>query len=299
MKKHALFILIPLVFTSCFYVGKNEVQSLPQKEEYTLDFQLEQGRIVLCAKIDDMDSLRFLLDNGTTTTVFDSIFWTSIKELKTPHFIQKSGSFDIYHCPTSISLSDYTYSIDTIFVASEKHSHDLFSALSLNGIIGVELFNKSIVGIDFEDQKIHVCNQLPESIRDYKQYDMISLHKRDEPYYHKFRFLTIDGLYDKNGEPVSSNFLIDLGSVTNNIDHPFCDHIDIAKSESMANDTTSMIYWLLKKCPIIESVYMDALTDTAHIDHVKNGVIGINFLRHFDVIFDYPHNKLYLKPNEK
>lgn len=299
MKKYALFILIPLVFTSCSYMGKKETQSVPQREEYTIDCQLEKGRIVLYAKIDDMDSLRFLLDNGATTTIFDSTFWMSIKEYKNPHFIQNSGNFDYYYCPTSISLSDYTYSIDTIYVASERYSHDYFSALSLNGMIGVELFYKSIVSIDFGNQKIHIGHQLPETIQDYEQYEMVSLRKHGDPYYHKFRFLTINGLYDKNGEPVSSNFLIDLGSVANNIDYPFCDNIDIAKSKSMAKDTASMIYLLLNKCPMRESVYMDTFADTIHIDNFKNGVIGIDFLRHFDVIFDYPDNKLYLKPNGK
>ncbi len=221
----------------------------------------------------------------------------SIKEYKNPHFIQKSGNFDYYYCPTSISLSDYTYSIDTMYVASERYSHDYFSALSLNGMIGVELFYKSIVSIDFGNQKIHIGHQLPENIQDYEQYEMVSLRKHGDPYYHKFRFLTINGLYDKNGEPVSSNFLIDLGSVANNIDYPFCDNIDIAKSKSMAKDTASMIYLLLNKCPMRESVYMDTFADTIHIDNFKNGVIGIDFLRHFDVIFDYPDNKLYLKPN--
>jgi len=297
MKKHALFILIPIVITGCSSMWKKEALSIPQKEECAFDFKLEQGRIVIYAKINDMDSLRFLLDNGATTTIFDSTFWMSIKEYKNPHFIQKSGNFDYYYCPTSISLSDYTYSIDTIYVASERYSHDYFSALSLNGMIGVELFYKSIVSIDFGNQKIHIGHQLPENIQDYEQYEMVSLRKHGDPYYHKFRFLTINGLYDKNGEPVSSNFLIDLGSVANNIDYPFCDNIDIAKSKSMAKDTASMIYLLLNKCPMRESVYMDTFADTIHIDNFKNGVIGIDFLRHFDVIFDYPDNKLYLKPN--
>lgn len=299
MKNHALFILIPLVITSCSSMGKKEALSIPQKEECAFDFKLEQGRIVIYAKINDMDSLRFMLDNGASTTMFDSTFWQSFKQQNTPHFIQKSGNFDYYYCPTSISLSDYTYSIDTIYVASERYSHDYFSALSLNGMIGVELFYKSIVSIDFGNQKIHIGHQLPENIQDYEQYEMVSLRKHGDPYYHKFRFLTINGLYDKNGEPVSSNFLIDLGSVANNIDYPFCDNIDIAKSKSMAKDTASMIYLLLNKCPMRESVYMDTFADTIHIDNFKNGVIGIDFLRHFDVIFDYPDNKLYLKPNGK
>lgn len=299
MKKHALFFLIPLVITGCSYMGEKEAQSIPQKEECAFDFKLEQGRIVIYAKINDMDSLRFMLDNGASTTMFDSTFWQSFKQQNTPHFIQKSGNYDYYYCPTTISLSDYCYSIDTIYVASEKYSQNYFSSLSLKGMIGVELFNKSIVGIDFENQKIFICEHLPENIQDYKQYDMISLHKQGDPYYHKKRFLTVDGLYDKKGEPVSSHFLIDLGSITNNLDYPSCDNIDIEKSKSMASDTTSMIYMLLNKYPMIEAVYMDTFADTAHVDNFKNGVIGIAFLKHFNVIFDYPHNKLYLKPNRQ
>ena len=296
MKNHALFILIPLVITSCSSMGKKEALSIPQKEECAFDFKLEQGRIVIYAKINDMDSLRFMLDNGASATIFDSTFWLSLEKQNAPHFIQNIGNFDDYYCPTNISLSDYTYSIDTLYVASEKYSQNAFSALSLNGIIGVELFYKNIVDIDFENQKIHISDQLPENIQDYKQYDMISLHKQGDPYYHKMRFLTVDGLYDKKGEPVSSHFLIDLGSITNNLDYPSCDNIDIEKSKSMASDTTSMIYMLLNKYPMIETVYMDTFADTAHVDNFKNGVIGIAFLKHFNVIFDYPHDKLYLKP---
>ena len=67
----------------------------------------------------------------------------------------------------------------------------------------------------------------------------------------------------------------------------------------MINDTTSVIYLLLKKYPVVNAVSMDYTGDTALVDNFKNGIIGINLLRHFDVIFDYPHNKLYLKPNGK
>ena len=298
MKKYASFALIVLVCASCSSVGKDSPNE-PSKEDYTIDFQLEEGRIVLHAKVNDMDSLRFMLDNGSSATIFDSTFWLSLEKQNAPHFIQNIGNFDDYYCPTNISLSDYTYSIDTLYVASEKYSQNHFSALSLNGIIGVELFYKNIVDVDFENQKIHISDQLPENIQDYKQYDMISLHKQGDPYYHKMRFLTVDGLYDKKGEPVSSHFLIDLGSITNNLDYPFCDNIDIEKSKSMASDTTSMIHMLLNKYPMIETVYMDTFADTAHVDNFKNGVIGIAFLKHFNVIFDYPHNKLYLKPNRQ
>ena len=67
----------------------------------------------------------------------------------------------------------------------------------------------------------------------------------------------------------------------------------------MVNDTASIIYSLLNQCPMIETVYMDTFADTVHVDNFKNGIIGIDFLRHYSVIFDYPHNKLYLKPNGK
>ena len=98
MKKYASFALIVLVCASCSSVGKDSPNE-PSKEDYTIDFQLEEGRIVLHAKINDMDSLRFMLDNGASTTMFDSTFWLSFRQQNAPHFIQNSGNFDYYYCP--------------------------------------------------------------------------------------------------------------------------------------------------------------------------------------------------------
>lgn len=295
MKKFFLFICLSL-YLFCCSNNRGEKTLLESKEDITIDFQLEQGRIVLYAKINDMDSLRFMLDNGATATVFDSDFWSSFENTSESHIIKESSRLSTYFCPTSIALSKYIYSIDTVYIASKDYSDNHFSSLSLNGMIGVELFYKKVVSIDFEHHKIHISDQLPENIQNYKKYDMISSYKHDNPYYSKFRFLSVDGLFNKKGEPVTSNFLIDLGCVTNNIDCPFCDNIDIKKSKEMSKDTNSIIYALINKYPMIETVYMDATSDTMHIDHFKSGVIGIDFLKHFNVIFDYPHNKLYLKP---
>ncbi|MBQ6155662.1 MAG: hypothetical protein IJK22_03575 [Bacteroidales bacterium] len=67
-------------------------------------------------------------------------------------------------------------------------------------------------------------------------------------------------------------------------------------TDSLKQDTSSQAYDLLRKTNQLNDQFLP-ITDDYNIK--EDGLLGMDYLSQHNVIFDYPHNKLYLKPNDK
>ena len=67
-------------------------------------------------------------------------------------------------------------------------------------------------------------------------------------------------------------------------------------TDSLKQDTTSQAYDYLLKTHQLNDYYIP-ITDDYIVK--EDGTLGVDYLSQHSVIFDYPHNKLYLKPNGK
>lgn len=65
-------------------------------------------------------------------------------------------------------------------------------------------------------------------------------------------------------------------------------------TDSLKLDPNSQAYDLFKKTNQLND-YFIPVTDNHNVK--QDGFIGVDYLSQHNVIFDYPHNKLYLKPN--
>ncbi len=290
-----ILIVVALLAMSLKGCHSTAPKQEPTAQDYEFDFHLEKDRIIIYPAVNGYDSLKFILDNGMFSTVFTPQGWEMMlrKGVSKPEFLHPLGSyFSYYLFPTEVKVGSYTYKKDTVQLGNQEWAEG-FEIPDLKGFIGMDLFMDNIVQIDFEKQKVTLKQTLPDDIGSYEQYELLSFSKKDVPYYNKYRFIKLDGFYDLSGNAVTTNFLIDLGCVTNNLDYPFFTKINRDFSRNI--DTNSLTYRLLFDYPIMDTYYIEAETDTTHIDNDRGGVIGIAFMKHHTVIFDYPNNRLYLK----
>ena len=156
---------------------------------------------------------------------------------------------------------------------------------------GFELFERNIVELDFEHRNIIIHSVLPDKASSYKAYD---LHRVPED--QKFSMLPrviFEGFVKKDGTKTDAWLLVDLGSITAVWYKDFRMQLT---TDSLKQDTTSQAYDYLLKTHQLNDYYIP-ITDDYNVK--EDGTLGVDYLSQHSVIFDYLHDKLYLKPNGK
>lgn len=289
MKRTLLFFVLIVSLASC-HPTKNGKDTESTHQE--IDFHIEDNRILLYANVNGIDSMLFLVDNGATRTLI-----TSKSFEKFPIFDSKSMIKDpdyglLSILPLHFKMKQYSFNLDTVAVCYDKCQR---IDDNLVGILGVEIFMDQIIQFDFKREKMIILNSLPKNINDY---EAIELHKDTTSSSYpsqKFRYILLSGFVDSNDDAIDGFFSLDLGSAVSIFTHNFSNKINLEKSSVQSQGLTSLICSM----PSLQtSVYFMDDNDKS-VTLIEDGYIGVDFLSQFNVIFDYPHNKLYLKPNKQ
>lgn len=231
-------------------------------------------------------NLVFLLDNGWHVSGFTRESAQSFIDMSKFH--KKEDAAYEYYFPNDpaeqviIKLKDYLLELDSINVNIENNPYR-------NGIIGFELFDKNIVEIDFKKRFIVLHNQLPD-ILEYMVLSLINMDSIKHPNEIKHKLIELDGFTDR--------FLLDLGAAMTIFNPAFLEKVDI---KNYVQDSLSIHYYLLDYIRRGDSHLLfdengKSFFETYNYWNIA-GFIGVDFLKQFHVFFDYPANKLYLKPN--
>lgn len=239
------------------------------------------NRIILKVGINDT-VVRMFLDCGFPYTNFNR------KVLEQIH-----QPFTVFNEESELSTTDMTLYLNrTPLHLDTIHAYTEFDWVSYcDAILGYEFFDRHIVEIDFEHRNIILHDVLPEKVSSYKAYD---LHRAPEDA--KFGMLPrviFDGFVKKDGTKTDAWLLVDLGAT---VSLWYKDFRMQLTTDSLKQDTTSQAYDLLRKTKQLND-YNIYITEDYRIK--QDGCLGIDYLSQHNVIFDYPHNKLYLKPNKK
>lgn len=286
--KKIIVLLFVLIYSlaSCQQTnnGKNTDSANPE-----VDFHINGNRILVYANVNGIDSMMFMVDNGSTRTLISNKSFEKYPIFDSKSMIKDPDYGLLSISPLHFTMNKYSFNLDTVTVCYDKcQTVDD----NLVGILGVEFFMDQIIQFDFERNKMIILKSLPANIKDY---ETLQLHKdtlnKSYPS-QKFRYILLPGFVDSNDKPIDGFFSLDLGSAVTLFTHKFSNKINLEKSTSQKHDITSVICSM----PSLQTNVYFMEDDGKSVTLLEDGYIGVDFLSHFNVIFDYPHNKLYLKP---
>jgi len=270
-----------------------------------IDFKLSGNWIFINLKLNQTDSLKFIIDSGVDETIINT---RTAKLLK--YKFDKKGSFSGALKTDSVYYSEN----NTIFIGNLKldslilvqipleNLEETFG-VTIDGFIGEALFKKYIVNIDFVREKI----QLYKDSIDFEQKD--SLFPIDFNIINKCPVINTSFIL-YNNDSMLGNFMIDLG-YKNAIafNNPFIKKNKLlSKLEKFYTFNATGVIGAEKSYKTrmktlkfgkqqMDSIpYMLSLSDEGTLSsNDYDGIIGMDILTRFASIgIDYKNNKMYL-----
>ena len=276
-----------------------------------LPFKLIRNLIVIKLKINGKGPFNFILDTGvglmliTEPKLVDSINIENKRTIK----MAGLGEGDAYEAyvtpPLKIDIPGLTsYDVAAAILKTDHFNLSNFVGMPVHGLLGYEFFDNMAVKLNFTDSTITVYRphdarlfrkgaKIPLSVEGHKPYldAKVKLPNGTEQICKLVIDLgaghpvSLENMIKKHGLPqkfVIANLGVGLaGPISGFLSR--IDEIDLGK-------------YKIKK--VITSFPNDYDEQTLrYIGTARDGNLGIGVLKRFMVIFDYPDNVLYLKPN--
>jgi hypothetical protein len=255
------------------------------RKSLRIPFELHSNLIVVPLHINGSDTLNFILDSGISMTLLTDPKIAKALGLKYVRKVQITGVGEgesleaLVAINNKINLNGIEASGQSIVALSEDVLHlSNYVGMPIHGIFGFDLFRHFVVRIDFNNKILTLYHpdkyeykgkgeKIPITIEDAKPYLQAKAIWADN------RSVPIKVILDTGAGHALS---LDMGS------H---EEIQIGKFE-LQNVITS---------------FPDTNSAAAQIAKRVNrqGNIGCELLRRFDVVFDYSRNYVVLKPNKR
>ncbi|WP_158799518.1 FKBP-type peptidyl-prolyl cis-trans isomerase [Pedobacter sp. L105] len=255
------------------------------------------------------DSLRFIFDSGATGGSIDSALAEKIgisRENRQNATIAGSGGVQSYTMALHQNLKLGAAEIkDMNFALVNFNSLSTAIGSKIDGIVGYEILNHYVTQIDFDHKKISLYNQIKEA--DTTGYTGIPFEFSKNILIPRFPIsITL-----ANGETFTGKVMFDTGnSFSLIVSTPFNKYHDfdsklgevlVTKGRGMNAETNDQIAMIKKmafdgfdfgQMAIRLTVNPQAKPGDGYL-----GILGIEVIKHFNVIMDYANKKIYLKPN--
>jgi hypothetical protein len=286
-----------MFFALCKFTGFAQlIQNVNIEETTTIPFILKNDKIFLQIQLFD-EKINILLDNGFPKTQFPEKKkkkFTSLPDLLICQTFPKLPDTKDYKKRIILNIGNYDLILDTIRV----------SHLDRMLVLGVDLFERRIVNLDFVNETLTLSNILPEDISTYIAIEMSS--KKHE---NRFGIIMHDFLIHI---PDFKNFLnlniplvffVDLGSDASFVADKTIKKVDYKKFINNQILISSLFSSeLMFNRPNIRIIYADSEGSNVSEKPQEeafayfDGIIGIDILKRFqNVIFDYQGKKFYVK----
>lgn len=301
-----------LLFLSFSFSFAQKGFEISNAKKTVIPFKLINNLIFIPLEINGV-KLNFLLDSGVNETILFSledkeVNFNNTEKIK---FAGLGESMDIEGLKSENNLvtigKDFRDENHTVYVIlDERINFSSHIGIPVNGIIGYHFFKNHPVDIDFISEKITVFNNsdiLKKRVRRFTEFPITI--EGNKPY------LKAD--VEMTSKKVSSKMLLDLGNsdavwLFPKLIEDFVynrPNIDDYLGQGFNGDIfgkRSRIHRLYIGDYIFEKP-LSAMPDEYSIQNLKlvpdrKGSIGSDIFRRFEVIFDYPQNKIYLRKNK-
>jgi hypothetical protein len=288
----------------------------PRQRNLRLAFKSINNLIIIPIQINGSDTLNFILDTGINTSIICELSTGEDLHLNYAREIQLQGlgngtSLEAMHTfGNEINVSgitginqDYFVLLENIFQLSQKLGYQI------HGILSYNVFNSFITQINYEDEEIIFHN--PEYFRyrrktnNYVTFPLI-IHDR-KPYIHVKLKLS-------DGRTIPIKVMLDTGASNSLwINKNTLTDYEIpsgAKKTYLGSGLSGDVYGHLDRFNMISidrfnlKDVLVSFPDSLSIEYAKgpeirNGSLGAEILRRFNIIIDYPNELITFSKNSK
>ena len=285
---------------------------LKGKTHVKLPFEYVSGFIVVEVKFGRIIPLNFIFDTGAANTILFDKYYADIFQVEYVDTIGVKGA-DIYHEIEGYIVRNGNFTLPKIettvvrdFITLSQNYVKLEESLGIpiGGILGSDFFKRLTVKIDYCRKQITFYN--PDQLKinhkwSEQNFDLVN----GKPY--------IRCGLELGNDQVTANLLLDTGASTSVILHSTnSGTIELPDSTILGHLGAGLSGNILGHIGLINGItiggykFKDLIVsfqkiDSSAIDHqflVGKGIVGNLLLEKFDILLDYVHGKLYLKPNK-
>jgi|GEM_PF-5347344 len=295
-------LLIPLLLIiGCLNI-KAQITQIPctfQGKHLFIKVQTKQG-----------DSLNFIFDTGATGASIDSATAERVgisKENRQNVSIAGSGGSQFYTMAVNQNLKVGSAELNNInLVLVNLSSLSAAVGSRIDGIIGYEILNNYVTQLDFDHKKLLLYDKIQTA--DTSGYTGIPFQFNKDVLIPRFPI----SIKLANGESFTGRAMFDTGNAFSLIvSTPFSKYHDF---KSKIGETTQvqgrgMNAFTQDQIATIQSMSFNnfkfdqmairlTINDQAEPKDGYLGILGIEVIKHFNVILDYANKRIYLKPNK-
>jgi hypothetical protein len=306
-----LFLVIGVSYKLC---GQNLGFSLANgKKRVQIPIEIHNNLIVIPVVLNDALPLKFILDTGVRTTILTQKTFTDILNLVYTRKYTIAG-------PGGENLVDayVTNNVSLELPGVQGRGHAMlvlgqdylelrnYLGTDVHGILGYELFSRFIIQIDYEKRLLILM--LPEKFRKKRRYQSIPITIQDtKPY-------VIAPVTLENGAVLKAKLLVDSGASHGLMLEPTSDTIIHVPTQAVSSLIGRGLGGeIVGKVGRIKSISLgsyklndvianfpdpNSYSDSIKVGNIyRNGAIGGEILSRFNVVFDFPEEKIYLRKN--
>lgn len=283
------------------------------KSYATIPFSMHNDFIVIAIKLDGKIPLNFILDTGASSAIVIHKEYTDFigTNYERQLFIKGADRTQLISAllteSIKIELPEVTASDQHILVLENNYiEFDKYSGTKIDGILGMDIFRRFIVKINYETEQIYLFEPKHHHYNT-KKYDSIPFIKEKDKMYLESK---INVGRDKE---YSVKWLVDSGAAMTVMLHSQeSDSTFIPKGAVPGNIGKGLggfIMGYLGKMNKVRFGKYDfeqtignfhILPDSLYspkTDSIKEGLLGNKILRQFHLIFDYHNSTIFAKPN--
>ncbi|MBM6500764.1 retropepsin-like aspartic protease [Flavobacterium macrobrachii] len=305
--KTFLFFIL-LLISSVNQAQKVDFTSITinQKDYYQeLDFELVLKKIIIPVTINNK-TYKFLLDTGApniiSNTVLKELEIENQKNISVSDANNKQQEMNLV-LVKSIKINDLDFR-NSAAIVSDLNNHFLLKCYGIDGFIGSNLLQNSVLKISLKDKKIVITNDVKKLKPTAKPTKLKLVGAQKSP----FVALTISG---KNCDIGTEYALLDTGmdglyDISNRINTLFQKENIVEKLASNigaadiglfgVNDSKEQHLVKINALKINQTSFENIITTTTDDD---NSRIGLDLLKYGDVIIDFKNKKFYFEAEEK
>lgn len=278
-----------------------------------LPLELRTGHIVVPVLINDSRPINMILDTGMPADGVSIFSDDAVEELdlsfsRTARIRGAGGDPPRdakVACGAEVTIAGISFTKQTVTrLLLEREYIKPYLDEGIEGIVGYMIFSRYIVGLDFTNDEIAFYDH--ETFRQEREYGRMPLVIRS-----KAPYIDVSITSDRK-EDAPARLIIDLGAAA----HPLQLYCNRSKGFVPPGDAQRIKigtgisgevygYWTKMHALTIDEYTLYGVV-TSIPDRKKDsgiggaqcdGNLGLSVLRRFDLVFDYLHGRLYLKPN--